>query len=410
MKATPAQGQAGRLVLLFWAYLFCLGLAMGGMTPYVGPWASQQLGASAQLIGILFACGAVGAMVGGPLLGMVTDRTGRRKGITICCLGLGGLGMLIMSQAHTVAIAILGMLGSSAGGICMGLLLVAAGDAVRHANPTRTGRPDSGSMSFVRMGFSLGFVAGAPLGGVLAQALGYPGLLAVLGISQVAIAAMALFVLPETGERAQGSHEEGVARGSLRPLVLFCLAGLLVMISDQAKTQFLPLRLTDELHMLPSTVGLLFGFQAMIELGTMPLAGLIADKIGLAPVLMVTFALPIPYLLVVSSTSNLAVLFALQVVQATAVAGFLALAFVQAQALAPGREGFATTLYGAGFSASRFAAGLLVGSMAQGVGVAGSLQLSAVPVLLGCLLLAISLRRPATAAGAVPGAGPVPGT
>jgi hypothetical protein len=61
--------------------------------------------------------------------------------------------------------------------------------------------------------------------------------------------------------------------------------------------------------------------------------------------------------------------------------------------LAPGREGFATTLYGAGFSASQFAAGLLVGGMAQWAGIAGSLRLCAVPVALGCLVLLVALRR-----------------
>jgi SET family sugar efflux transporter-like MFS transporter len=248
-------------------------------------------------------------------------------------------------------------------------------------------------LALVRMGFSLGFVAGAPLGGVLAQTIGSAGLLGVLGLSQIIVAGAAPFVLPETGARRQGRRQGGGVRGDRWPLVLFCIAGLLVMSSDQAKTLFLPLRLTQDLHFLPSTVGILFGFQAILELGTMPLAGRVADKIGLAPVLLVTFALPIPYLLAVSSTSNVALLFALQILQATAVAGFSALAFAQAQSLAPGHEGFATTLYGAGFSASRFTTGLFVGGMAQWVGIAGSLRLSALPVLLGCLLLIVTMRK-----------------
>jgi hypothetical protein len=108
---------------------------------------------------------------------------------------------------------------------------------------------------------------------------------------------------------------------------------------------------------------------------------------------LVTFALPVPYMLGVSSTTNVSLLFALQALQATAVAGFQALAFVQAQALAPGREGFATMLYGAGFSESGLVAGLLVGSAAQQVGIAGSLRLSIVPVVIGWILLAVVLRR-----------------
>jgi SET family sugar efflux transporter-like MFS transporter len=284
------------------------------------------------------------------------------------------------------------MIISSTGGMSMGLLLVAAGDAVRLRSGAGRDQPGSGSMSFVRMGFSLGFVAGAPLGGILAQTLGYAGLLGALGVGLLVVAGLAPFVLPETGGHSAAAGRARTVRGSMWPLVIFCLAGVLVMISDQAKTQFLPLRLTQQLHFMPATVGALFGFQALLELISMPLAGRIADRIGAAPVLLVTFALPVPYLLGVSSTTNVALLFALQLLQASAVAGFSALAFVQAQALAPGREGFATTLYGAGFSASQLTAGLLVGGMAQWVGVAGSLRLSAVPVVLGCLLLAGSLR------------------
>jgi MFS family permease len=102
---------------------------------------------------------------------------------------------------------------------------------------------------------------------------------------------------------------------------MFCLAGTLVMISDQAKTQFLPLRLTQQLHLQPSSIGLLFGFQAVLELLTMPLTGRLADRLGMTPVLLITFALPIPYLLGVSSATSLGPLFALQILQASAVAG-----------------------------------------------------------------------------------------
>jgi MFS transporter, SET family, sugar efflux transporter len=379
-------------IALFWALLFSLGLALGAMIPYVGPWATQRFGASSQLIGLLFACGAAASMVGGPLVGVVTDRTGSRRGAIVCCFAVSGTGMLIMSRASILAVGMVGMVAASAGGIAMGLLLVSAGDVVRRQQSESGERLGSGAMSLVRMGYSLGFVIGAPLGGVLAQATGYDGLLQVIGLSMVVIAGIALPALPVTNNRTPTDHKVAPTRGSLWPLILFCLAGLLVMMSDQAKIQFLPVRLTDQLHLRPATVGLLFGVQAALELIVMPLAGWIADKVGLAPVLLLTFALPIPYLFGVSGTTNFALLFALQGLQAAAVAGFNALAFVQAQTLAPGREGFATTLYGAGFSASRVATGLLFGGIAQQVGIAGSLRLSVVPVAIGWLLLVVGLR------------------
>jgi uncharacterized membrane protein len=56
-----------KVIALFWAYLFCLGLAMGGMTPYIAPWAAQRLDASAQIIGVLVAAGAAVSMLCAPL-------------------------------------------------------------------------------------------------------------------------------------------------------------------------------------------------------------------------------------------------------------------------------------------------------------------------------------------------------
>jgi SET family sugar efflux transporter-like MFS transporter len=384
-------------IVTFWALLFSLGLALGAMIPYVGPWATQRFGASSQLIGLLFACGAAASMVGGPLVGVVTDRIGSRRGAIVGCFGLSGMGMVIMSRADILAVGMVGMVAASTGGIAMGLLLVSAGDVARRRQSESGERLGSGAMSLVRMGYSLGFVMGAPLGGILAQAAGYDGLLRIIGLSMIVVAGIALPVLPATNNKTPVDHKVVAARGSLWPLILFCLAGLLVMMSDQAKIQFLPLRLTEQLHLQPATVGLLFGVQAALELIVMPLAGRIADRVGLAPVLLLTFALPIPYMLGVSSTTNLTLLFALQGLQAAAVAGFNALAFVQAQTLAPGREGFATTLYGAGFSASRVATGLLFGSIAQQVGIAGSLRLSVIPVVIGWLLLVVGLRyKPAT--------------
>ena len=99
--------------------------------------------------------------------------------------------------------------------------------------------------------------------------------------------------------------------------------------------------------------------------------------------------MPVPYLLGVSSVSNLPVLFALQALEAAAVAGFSGLAYVEAQRQAPGREGFATALYSSGYSAARLATRVLVGSASQLVGVAGGLRLGAVAAFVGWGLLLV---------------------
>ncbi len=376
----------------YWGLLFGLGLAIGAMSPYLGPWAAQQLGASSLSIGVMYACSAVGTMVGGPLVGLLTDRSGSRKSAIVCSMVVGGVSTLWLSRSRTVAVALVGMLGASAGGIAMPLLLVDAVNLATLGTGTTQKRSGSGPMSFVRMGFSLGFATGAPLGGVVAGAVGYVDLITVTGLLLLALAGLAWWLVPASSAPAARRERTPASLVSMAPLLLLCLSGMLVMLSDQAKSQFLPLRLTQQVHLPPSTIGLIFGVQAVLELASMPLSGWLADAIGLGPVLVATFALPVPYLLAVSVATSTPALLALQIIQATAVAGFESLAFVQAQRLAPGREGFATSLYGSGFSASQLVAGLLVGATAQQAGIAGALRLSAVPVMLGCLLLVAVLR------------------
>jgi SET family sugar efflux transporter-like MFS transporter len=157
---------------------------------------------------------------------------------------------------------------------------------------------------------------------------------------------------------------------------------MLVMMGEQTKSQFLP----------PGDVGLLAGAQALLELITMPVAGRLADRIGLAPVLAITFFLTVPYRLGVSTTTNLPLLVGLQLLEAAAVAGFNGLAYVEAQRRAPGQEGFGISLYSSGFPAATLATGLLIGGTSHVVGIAAGLRLGALVALVGWGLLLGTLR------------------
>jgi MFS family permease len=136
--------------------------------------------------------------------------------------------------------------------------------------------------------------------------------------------------------------------GLPRPLLRFRLAGMLVLMGEQAKSQFLP----------PADVGPLAGAQAALELLMVPPAGRLADRIGLAPVLAITF-LPVPYLLGVGTATSLPLLAGLQPLEAAAVAGF------------------GIGLYSAGWAAATLATGLPTAGAAQLVGSGAGLRLGA---------------------------------
>ena len=398
----PRLPRAQRLPIggLCWALLFGLGLAMSAVFSYIGPMAVARFGASTFLVGLLFAASAVVGLVASPLTGWLTDRLGGRKGVIVADLLLGSSGLLGMGLSPNIWAMLVAMVCASVGFGAMPLLLALLGDVERGAGGAR-----SGASMVVRMGYSLGYAAGAPLGGLAVQTWGYAALTIGAGTLVFGLVAAALF-LPNVRPATIGKGAPAVRRGLPRPLLLFCLAGLLVIMGEQAKSLFLPLRITQGLHLPPADFGLLAGAQALLELIMMPVAGRLADRIGLAPVLALTFFLPVPYLLSVSTATGLPLLVGLQLLEAAAVAGFDGLAYVEAQRLAPGQEGLGVSLYASSWAGATLASGLLIGATAQVVGIDAGLRLGALSALAGWGLLLVTFRaqRPAPLAADPPAA------
>jgi MFS family permease len=151
------------LGIVCWSLLFGLGLAMSAVFSYIGPMAVQRFGASPFLVGLLYAASAVVGLVASPLTGWLTDRLGGRKGVIVADLLLGSLGLLGMGLSPDVWAMLVAMVCSSFGFGAMPLLLALLGDAERGVGGAR-----SGASMLVRMGYWLGYVAGAPLGGLAA--------------------------------------------------------------------------------------------------------------------------------------------------------------------------------------------------------------------------------------------------
>ncbi|HEY8746212.1 MAG TPA: MFS transporter [Chloroflexota bacterium] len=161
------------LGVLCWGLLFGLGLAMSGVFTYIGPMAVQRFGASPFLVGLLFASSAAVGVVTSPLAGLLTDRLGGRKGVIVTDLLLGGLGLLGMGLSPSAPSMLVTMLCSSFAYGAMPLLLAFLGAALRIAEE---GTPRSGATMLVRMGYTLGWSMGAPLGELAARAWGYASL------------------------------------------------------------------------------------------------------------------------------------------------------------------------------------------------------------------------------------------
>ena len=245
----------------------------------------------------------------------------------------------------------------------------------------------------VRMGYSLGYAAGAPLGGLAAQAWGYAALAIGAGILMVGYVAVALFLLPNVRPAPARQGAPAARRGLPWPLLVFCLAGLLVIMGEQAKSLFLPLRITQGLHLPPADFGLLAGAQAALELLTMPLVGRLADRLGMAPMhgdhLLLAGALPARRQ---HGDRPAAAGRAAQCWRRPPWPASTAWPTSRRSGSRPGQEGLGISLYASSWAAATLASGLLIGATAQVVGIDAGLRLGALAALVGWVLLLVTLR------------------
>jgi MFS family permease len=133
---------------------------------YAGPYAS-----GAVLVGLLGSLYAAMQFVGGPFLGGLSDRHGRRPVLLFCLLGTS-LAYLLLGLAQTLASLVLAVvLAGAAGGT------LATAQAYIADSTTREER--ARGLGMIGAAFGLGLMAGPALGGLLSlHSLGAPALFA----------------------------------------------------------------------------------------------------------------------------------------------------------------------------------------------------------------------------------------
>jgi len=183
--------------------------------------ASQFFGA----FGTVF---ALMQFVAAPIMGVLSDRYGRRPVILLSCLGMG-LDYVIMALAPTLWILFIGRLIS-------GITAASLPTAYAYTADVTPAEKRAGAFALIGGAFGLGFIIGPAVGGLLGSvALRLPFWLAA-GLS-LANALYGLFVLPESLAREQRSPSFDWKRanpiGSLRLLrsqtILLGLGGVMFL-------------------------------------------------------------------------------------------------------------------------------------------------------------------------------------
>jgi len=139
-----------------------LGLAL--ILPLL-PFYSERLGASPMVVGLIVSTYAVCQLIGGPLLGRMSDRMGRRPLLLVSQVGTF-IGFLILAYADQLWLVFLSRIidGLTAGNL-----------SLAQAYISDVTKPEDRAQSFALIGiaFGLGFLIGPAISGYLAGTFGY---------------------------------------------------------------------------------------------------------------------------------------------------------------------------------------------------------------------------------------------
>lgn len=355
---------------------------------------AKDLGASTAAIGLLFAVYAVGLVLATPILGMLSDRVGRRRPMLFGSVGLVGATVLFaLADNYELLVTARFMQGVAASAVwTAGVALVA--DVTESSNLGK-------AMGTVMAAMSVGLILGPPVGGFLEHAGDHSTPFFVMtGVAVISGVVQFLFIHdPERRGDADGARVRSLlADPFLRSTIaaVFLVSSALSMLEP-----ILPLDLTTRFLAGPVVIGLVFGAATFANGATSPVVGALADRYPnglrrLMAVGLIAAGAMLPLLIVPNNVIVVAV-----VLSAFAVAyGFVLVPALPELAAITERHGGGAyaAVYGA-FNIA-YSLGMAAGPLAGGVGAEWSLlgTLSLAGCVLGAvglLLLFTSRREPA---------------
>lgn len=255
-------------------------LAHGIVSPVL-PLYAQSFGVSLSLVGLLVAGFGIARLLANLPAGILAGRLGRRRvlflGSVISTFG-GLLSGLATTFEQLVAARMLSGVGSA-------LFITSALTYVADVStPATRGR----YMSVYQSCFLLGITLGPVPGGFLADLLGLRAPFFAIGAASAAAALWVFFNVPEPRPAAVDPRPAGGSRsGGLalllanRNFILISLIAFGVFFTRGGVQQtLLPVLGRDRFGLSPAQLGVLFGTVAAMNLLTIPMGGILSDRLG----------------------------------------------------------------------------------------------------------------------------------
>jgi MFS transporter, SET family, sugar efflux transporter len=376
-------------------------MATSAAIPQLTTFFVTELGASLPQAGLYYLTNVTAPLVGFAM-GRLSDRqpdrlTLFRVGAVVGALGWTAMGLVTqLWMPFVISVLALGVAGAA------GAQVYAAVRDELNRSPALVGSGvDVEVISLVRMGFTLGWVVGPVLGTVVG---GLFGLRTVLFMTAV-LAALQLvpmigvraprFVAPATtGERRTPTG----SRRALLPLLAFCALAMLAACGDTVKFAYLPLYMSEQLHLPAGLRGAVIALQPVCELALMPLAARLAGRFGAMRVVMAGTLCAVAAHLAYATSTTVVGLVVAQVLLSAMWAGLAGLGVSVAQQLHPSGVGVASSTFMSSIVFASTVGGLLGSAFVSALGIPGVFVVPAVlsaAALVGMGLLARRLGRQA---------------
>lgn len=352
---------------------------------------ASSLGASQQVIGFLFAAYAVTFLLATPVVGVLSDRVGRKLPMVVGLVGLFGSTLLFAFSSDLtmlfIARALQGV--SAAATWTAGLALIS------DLFPSKTRQY---AIGIAISGSFAGTLFGPLFGGALYEYGGYVlPFLAAAGI--VLIDGIARLLLLKDPPRLP-VEEQTSLKTMLKNRTILLMAGVIVMVAAATALlePVLPLYLSQGLGVSPTLIGLLFAVTVVASLIASPLSYTVAERFGRKRVIiagLICAAIILPALTLSGS-------FLVEVVLMAALGAVLAIGLASVplemtdviDRLGTGGYGAVYAIYNLalsfGMMAGPIAGGLLVGffGISTGLGIGGAFMVAY------AVLLLFIMRRP----------------
>jgi SET family sugar efflux transporter-like MFS transporter len=340
--------------------LFVSGLGTSAAAPQITLFLVNDLHASLTTAGLYYLTN-ITAPVAGFVIGARSDRSGRRLGLFRLCAVAGSLGWIAMALADQVWMP---FVISSVVLACSG----AAGSqlfAAVHDHQRATDSPVAdGVTPIVRMALTAGWILGPVLGSLMATAFGPRVMLAATGLcSLTQIVPMGFVRTVSARPRPQADSGTPGLR-SMLPLLAFTGLYVFVYAGEPIKYGYLTIYMHDYMHLPTALSGTVIGIQPLVELVLMPVAVLVARRIGMMRLMIFGAAFGVGADLCFALTGNAVGMVAGQILMGGVWGVFAALGIIVAQRLLPEAVATASAIF---ISSTAVASAL--GGLTGGVGV-----------------------------------------